>query len=323
MSVDILIKEQKYDYNVKCNHVSDVVDLREIKTLLNNGYYKNIKIIRDNIYYAEKIINPEILELILENKEIIAEESKYLFENFKSPFFEEIVIYYLVELVILINFKNKKIIDLKNFYKYLTMLDYVPKNYLNSLKQIVFKKSKINKKPFQKNINILITNKNSYEFPRNIKNLKNIKIVDLIKNINIPLLEIPANKDSQKIIIFLNDILKVKNSLNLKKWNFSLRIKKTKKNNNGMYIKNANTIIIDPRSPEAFYHELGHYIYENKLAFTQKDKRYYPCHFENLAEKFRKDHFDKINIKRSELEDYSDNSEIFAIWFDSFIKSHY
>lgn len=322
MLVDILIKEQKYDYNVKCNHVSDIVNLREIKTLLKDGFCKSINIVRDNIYYAEKKINPEIWKLILENKEIITEESKYLSENFKSAFFDEIVIYYLVELVILINFKNKTIIDIKTFYKYLTMLDYVPKNYLNSLKHMVFNKRKINRKTFQKNINILITNKNSYEFPRNIKNLKNIKMVDLINNINIPLLEIPANKDTEKNIIFLNDMLKVKNSLNLKKWNFSLRIKKTKKNNDGMYIKNANTIIIDPRSPEAFYHELGHYIYENKLAFTKNEKRYYPCHFKNLAEKFRKDHFDKINIKRSELEDHSDSSEIFAIWFDSILKTH-
>lgn len=87
-----------------------------------------------------------------------------------------------------------------------------------------------------------------------------------------------------------------------------------------MYIVNANTIIIDPRFPEAIYHEIGHYIYENKLSFTFKDKRIYANTFISKIKTFkRKNKYLKLHTK-NELEKYSDDSEWFAYWFEELFK---
>lgn len=320
MTVSCLIRENKYDYAFKCDHIGDIVDILTIKKSLNSikdGTF-NI-VVKGDLYYANKKTNPEFFTLIMNNKKHLTTELDYLKNSFSSIDFNEIVIYYLIELVILIELKNKNIIDLKSLYKYLTMLDYIPKDYLDNFKQVVFYKKDIKKNSFKKNINILLTNKNSYEFPRNLSNLKNNKMLKLINDIDLPLLEIPANKDTEKTIIFLDEMLQLKKILNLKKWNFSLRIKKTKKGNDGMYIKSANTIIIDPRHPDALHHELGHYIYENNLAFTYNNKRYYPCFFNNILIKFKKTNYNKILIKQNSVEDNSNKSEIFAIWFDSLL----
>jgi hypothetical protein len=317
MVKDSLIKEKRYDYTLKCSHISDVVDLKTIKTYLRGESLKDIVITNNNgEYIARKEINPNIYKLILENQFNLKEETKYITDTFRTRDFNEIVIHYLIELIILIELKKQSKIELKDMYRGLMSLSYVPEDYLNHFKQVLFYKKTVQRESFEKNTNILVTNKNSYEFPRNIRNLKNVEMKMLIEKINLPLIEIPNNKDNKNTIEFLHTVLRLKKELNLKKWNFSLRIKKTKKDNEGMYITNANTIVIDPRHPEAFYHELGHYIYENKLAFTLNDKRHYPCHFDKMIKKFKKKQIKPIQIKRNKMEEYSDSSEIFSILFD-------
>lgn len=322
MVKDSLIKEKKYDYSLKCSHVSDVVDLKRIKTYLHGEYLKDITIKKNNgEYVARKEINADIYKLILENESNLKEEAKYITDTFKSCDFNEIVIYYLIELIILIELKKESKIELKDMYQGLMLLSYVPEDYLKHFKQVLFYKKTVQRESFEKNTNILVTNKNSYEFPRNIRNLKNIEMKILIEKINLPLIEIPNNKDNKNTIEFLHTVLRLKKELKLKKWNFSLRIKKTKKDNEGMYITNANTIVIDPRHPEAFYHELGHYIYENKLAFSLNNKRYYPCHFDKMIKQFKKQKKENIKIKRNKLEEYTDYSEYFSILFDNLNKN--
>ena len=46
----------------------------------------------------------------------------------------------------------------------------------------------------------------------------------LIEKINLPLIEIPNNKDNKNTIEFLHTVLKLKKELKLKKWNFSLKV---------------------------------------------------------------------------------------------------
>jgi hypothetical protein len=163
----------------------------------------------------------------------------------------------------------------------------------------------------------LRTNKSSYEFPRDYNSLRDQKIKILLQSLSLPLVEIPLNKDKENVILFLRVVLKLKRELNLRKFNFSLRIKKTGKKKQGMFVVNANTMIVDPRFPEVFVHELGHYIYENKIAFTFDGKRHYPSLFYAEINRFKKDN--KFEIKRESVEDYSDDSEIFALLFEKLI----
>tara|TARA_Y100000588_G_scaffold267259_1_gene282304 strand:- start:3548 stop:4513 length:966 start_codon:yes stop_codon:yes gene_type:complete len=317
---DCLIKESKYNYAIKYNEVSDIVDLRLIKNKFNTDFKENNFSFtnKNGFYLAKKNINYNILNLLMDNISLFSEELSYFTDNFTSKSIDNIIIYYLIDLTCLIELKNKNIINDKEFYKYLTEIDYISKEYLESLRQIIFFKKTVIKTSFDKNKNLLTTNKSSYEFPKNLDNLKNRELKTLIKSLDLPLLEIPNNKDVKNTANFLRYVLKLKRELNLKRFNFSLRIKKTKKENQGMFIVNSNTIIIDPRNPEVFIHELGHYIYENKLAFTYNDKRYYPSQFKNYVNKYKKQH--KITIKREELEKYSDDSEVFALWFEKEIK---
>ena len=49
-----------------------------------------------------------------------------------------------------------------------------------------------------------------------------------------------------------------------------------------MFVKNANTIILDSRELKSFIHELGHYIYENNLVFNLNHKRIYKKNFDKI-----------------------------------------
>ena len=81
-----------------------------------------------------------------------------------------------------------------------------------------------------------------------------------------------------------------------------------------MFIKNANTIILDPRKLNHIVHELGHYLYENGLAFTLNRKRIYKHNFKKII----KDNKNKFDLKRYEkYEDYDLDSEVFAFWFEN------
>lgn len=85
-----------------------------------------------------------------------------------------------------------------------------------------------------------------------------------------------------------------------------------------MFIVNANTIILDPREPQAIIHEIGHYVYENGLAFNNGNKRLFKSMFQAIVNKHRNQYTHKIKIYEK-YEDYDIDSEIFAFWFEDII----
>lgn len=84
-----------------------------------------------------------------------------------------------------------------------------------------------------------------------------------------------------------------------------------------MFIKSANTIIVDPRDISAFQHELGHFIYENKVEFKNEK-----LISNNLFCKIVKENYIKYKdeLKIHKTEDYKENSEVFALYFESLKK---
>ena len=317
----ILIKENSKNFVLKDIH--KIIDFEKFmkRIMIKRGESLanyTVKIEKDGRIKCFKSFNNEVLKFLISNKEhFVYEEVQFLKENLETSKKSDAAILCHIELILLLKLYNEKIVDLKTFYDYALKLEYIPDDVLNQIKHQIYTKKTVNKNSFKKNTNILRTNKNSYEFPRDYDSLRNIKIRTLLQSLNLPLVEVPVNKDSENVVSFLRDASKLKRELNLKKFNFSLRIKKTGKKKKGMFVVNANTMIVDPRYPEVFVHELGHYIYEHKLAFTFNEKRYYPSLFHTEINKFRKNN--DFEIKRESIEDYSDDSEVFALWFENLI----
>lgn len=306
MKIDkILIKNRKSHF--KYSKMSDIIDVSDIKDKIKNGLAVNLSISRDiaGHYISKRTFDIEIINLLYEYKDCFNEEFSYVKKQFISKNFNDIVIYYLIELIIIVELNKNKKINKNEMLHYFKKIDYISKDYiLDFEKHLLNKRIKNN---FNKNNNFLIKNKSSYEFPCDIEKIRDIKIKEFVLKLNLPIVEIPYDKDRENIISFFKDLIMFKEKIKLKKWNFNLRIKKTKKENCGMYIVNANTIIIDPRTPESIYHEIGHYVYENNLSFTFKNKRIYRYMFKKIIERNK-----KRNIP---------NSEIFAIWFEEMFKN--
>lgn len=320
-----LIKTQYIDYGINFNDVKNIIDFNTIFKNIDNKQYKilensiELKKKTNDLFFVKKKFDVFVFDFLINNINHFTEnEIKYLTEELETYSQEDIVILFSIELILLLKLYNEKIISLEKLYFNVSKLKYIPIEFVDYLKFQLRDKKTLKKGSFNKNTNILETNKNHYEFPKDYKTLKQYEIKTLLKSIDLPLVELPKNKDNKNVIEFLKNISYLKRNLNLKKFNFSLRIKKVNKDKNGLFIVNTNTIVVDPRYPEAFFHELGHYIYENKLAFNWNDKRHYPSLFKHEINRFKKNNI--IELKKHNLEDYSDSSEIFALWFESIIK---
>lgn len=139
------------------------------------------------------------------------------------------------------------------------------------------------------------------------------EILTIIENLKFSLVEIPNNYKLFELLKFFRKIDEVISSLELNYSDIQLRLKKIKKyKKEGMFI-NKNLIIIDPRNPFIFFHELGHFIYENKLDFTLNGNRFLASNNERIAND-NKNRFDLNQYKK--LENYDISSEIFANWFE-------
>jgi len=297
-------------------------------SLLSESYIKNsFFYIKDNIKSINSILNIDLILKEIENtthktnigysykengyfvaiKTIFnnnIDYKKYKKNIFYSKNSLEIIKYLYFEIYYYLNLYEKEIIDLIEFKKNII-------NFLNIEKR----KYKLNQ---NKNRNLLIANNSSYLYSKNKKELFLYK--DLIKEIGFQELEIPQGFLRRELGNFLNQILFLKKRLNIKKFNFILRIKRIKKyKKNGMFIKNANTIILDPRELKNFIHELGHYIYENNLAFNFNNKRIYKNSFNKIIKDIDNNN-DIILNKYSKYEDYELDSEIFAFWFEKIFK---
>lgn len=171
---------------------------------------------------------------------------------------------------------------------------------------------------------ILKTNKLSYEISPNIENkflkghnlLIKQKLINIMNNHNIELLEIPLHYKLIKVIKFFEKINLVLTELKIKNIPlFYVRFKKLKKyKKDGMFI-NKNLIIIDPRKPEIFFHEFGHFIYENKLNFILNNEFIKHKNIKTIIKNYE---CDLTQYKK--LENYDLDSEKFAFWFEEQIK---
>lgn len=160
---------------------------------------------------------------------------------------------------------------------------------------------------------LLKTNTNSIEWRKDKISKLDSKITLELKKLKCRLVELPKKHNKEDLLNFLTIVNKSLKMLNLKHHNFELRFKKLglyKKE--GMFIKKHNILIVDPRKTNAFYHELGHFIYENGLSFSLNGKRVYKSNFESISKKENID-----NLMQSKLEDYDIKSEKFAYWFEN------
>lgn len=118
-----------------------------------------------------------------------------------------------------------------------------------------------------KTAHFFLTNKNEKDFLKGSDIELKKEILKDFKEIGFKALEIPLNFDITELSKFLKDIRKIKEFFKLENIDITLRIKKFNKKYNftGLFNPALNTIVLDGRDKNAFIHELGHYIYENKI----------------------------------------------------------
>lgn len=312
--------------NVK---ITQFLNIKSIVARIKNApthkenYIHNISFIinRNGCIKCSKNIGYDFSIKALEKREFIEKEILYYFKkSITVNNIDELVLFSMIELYASICLINDFHITTTEFYSLLKDIEYVDIVDKNRVKFLIEQETQeVKRKDFYKNNNFLVSNKYSYELPKEINRLKDKKLRSAIKRLDLCLLEIPKERDVENLTKFLNELAKTKEKLKLKRFDFQLRIKKTKKiNKDGIFIVSGNTIIIDPRHPEAVIHELGHYIYENKLSFTHNGKRYYYSSFQGLIRKFISGN--KTKVARHELEKYSDESEYFSYWFENLLK---
>ena len=136
-----------------------------------------------------------------------------------------------------------------------------------------------------------------------------------LNEINAKLVEIPKDYDLNRLEHSLQEIASILNEFKVNKRDFIIRFRKIKKlKKTGLFIVAANTIILDPRETESFKHELGHYIFENKVPVEISGQLLNPNDFNTVINENREKYMGLLEKHR--IEDYKENSEIFAYSFE-------
>lgn len=136
-----------------------------------------------------------------------------------------------------------------------------------------------------------------------------------LNDINAKLVEIPKDYDLDKLEHSLQEIASILNEFKVEKRDFIIRFRKIKKlKKTGLFIVSANTIILDPRETDSFKHELGHYIFENNVSIKISGKLLKPIDFKLVINRNREKYIGLLQKHR--IEDYKENSEIFAYCFE-------
>lgn len=136
-----------------------------------------------------------------------------------------------------------------------------------------------------------------------------------LNEINAKLVEIPKEYDLTKLESSLKEISTILNKFKINKREFIIRFRKIRKlKKTGLFIVSANTIILDPRETDSFKHELGHYIYENKVPVEIHGTLLKYNDFQTIIN----ENFSKYSglLKKHKIEDYKEHSEIFAYCFE-------
>lgn len=163
-------------------------------------------------------------------------------------------------------------------------------------------------------LSIEICNGENKEFLTGHNLLIKKDIIEMIKHLKLSLVEIPKDYKLFELFRFFRKIKEVLDLLKIDYQDLQIRFKKIRKyKKEGMFIS-KNLIIIDPRNPYVFFHELGHFIYENKLDFYLNSKKYLPKSFNKIILENKS----LVNLDSyKKLENYDLNSEIFANWFET------
>lgn len=205
-------------------------------------------------------------------------------------------------------------------FKHNNRLDYSKEkkmiNKITGLNLIYSKKiEKENNKKY-KRTHIANRSKNSIFFT---KEHSSKKITSLIKKqcllINLNELEIPYNYNKIKTLNLLKTFNKILCDIKLEKRDFSLRFKKIAHyKKTGLYIKNAKTLIVDPRNTTTIFHELGHFIYENNYPININGLEINSKNIKEIIKNNEKKY--ETKIINHKIEEVNKNSEIFAYYFE-------
>ena len=283
---NVLVKIYSNKFNQKAKYkISDFVDITKLNITSFASGYKAIS-------EENKFVEEDLKEL---------EIPSFMKKDFLLTKDLELCAQYLyLDLYILIQQYNLKLIDIKEFKKEIY-------SYFSIHRKNIVSNSK--------NKTFLVSNKQSIELPRDkalYPSLERYRVAS-----GFLLLEVPFDFKRKETFSFLKEVISFLENIGLKGLKTNFRIRKIHRiKRNGMFIVNANTLVIDPRNPEKVLHEIGHYIYENGLAFNLDGKRIYKNRFDSIIKKNQ--HIAKIDI--SNYEDYEKNSEIFAYWFEKQFK---
>lgn len=150
---------------------------------------------------------------------------------------------------------------------------------------------------------------------------KNIsyELLKISKEINANEIEFPSQYDEEKLYLLLKDFNEKLIQLKIDTRDFEIRFKRIAHyKKTGMYIKNAQCFIVDPRFATSLYHELGHFLFETKTKFYLNEMEIDGDEMHNIVNKQKDNYIDYI--KNHKAEELNENSEIFAYWFEDEIK---
>ena len=244
----------------------------------------------------------DILLKIKENKQIITSSKKSLIK------------YLYYDLIILLEISA---------YKHGLNINYEKEKLL--IEKIVSKKlrfsNKIVKKSYKKYNQSKISQRssNSKIWSRIcFKNKLPTEIRLLGEKINPREIELPRDYDKEKVFNLLYKLNQTLDYLKIENRDFDLRFKKLglyKKR--GLYIKNAQCIIVDPRNANTIFHELGHFIHETNTTFYLDEKKITKRNRKKIIKENKLTFSSKI--KNHNIEELDEESEIFAYWFEKML----
>lgn len=318
-----ILKSEQYSIDFRKNiEIEKLINTKWLDLLEEQPYqYKNMTIKKLGQFFIVEQQDKYCLNDKISN-EVKSKYYKYVFDrqNKDKIFIQdinELMIYVYLDLYLIL---EMILLKMKSNEDYSEIKDLLDKELI---KEIPIKR--LNKNEERENGNekfqrstLLEKNGLAVEFKRTQNFLVNHKITKLLKELNAEVVEIPEGYDKEKLENALQYIVNVLNQFEIKKRHFKLRFKKIKLyKKNGMFFKNANTIIIDPRSVYSFKHELGHFIYENGINFTHNGKRINKETMNKIIQKCKKENNVPNREEIHKLEDYEYDSEIFAYWFEN------
>lgn len=322
-----ILKKEKYRVNF--NKKIEVTDLIDTNKILRHDFSKN------NLYINGFVVSKKERYFFVEQSQFFNTEEFYqlLSELIKSP-----NVYNKYSNMILI-IKNKKHFVCNDFNElikflyfnlvvYLEIAAYKYKNNIDNsqeqvrINKIVRKKLDFSEKQKSNTITKYKRSKihekskhclfwNCAEYSQKIPK----SLLNIIIKLNVKELEFPLKYDKTKTTKLLKNLLYILEYIGLEDRNFELRFKKIghyKKE--GLYIKNAKCIIVNPLYSNTLFHELGHHIYENKLSFNFKNEQFNSNNYKKIIEQ-NTDKYSK-QIKNHKIEELDFDSEIFAYWFE-------